>query len=342
MAAPDHTSPDPGSRAGRPGNAQPDNRSRWRRRTPLIVGGLVALVLVCTDGIGVAFGSSSSTSNAGNNATHATSADTQFARSGPYAAGTTQFTLPNGDPVQVWYPVTPSSVSGKSPLTASLRTWEPAGAAEEPALADLPSAIPTDSYPNTPVATDTTATGGPASGFPVVLLSQGYGSYPMQSTYLTDHLASWGFVVASPENEASDLTAVLTGKATDNAAAYVTDLDDTVELLQEENTGAMFHDLLDLGEIGVVGQSGGGATAITLADNAPIKTYVALAPDGERHRPPPSPGSSSTEPPTRWCRPRASSSSTPSCRRPSSWWSSKAWDTTRSTACATSAREHSG
>lgn len=251
---------------------------------------MIVVALLAADGIGAAVGSSSAAGNAGNRLGRPTAADTAFAGPGPYAAGTMQLSLPDGDPVQVWYPASPGSIAGRAPVTASLHSWEPAPAAGAPTLAGLPSAIPTDSYADVPVATDTTSSGGPARGYPVVLVSQGYGSYPLQASYLTDHLASWGFVVASPENRASDLAAVLDGRATDDSTAYVGDLEDTVTLLRAEEHGPTFHGLLDLGEIGIVGASGGGSTAITVAGEPSIKAYVALAPDGGDPPPTDKPG----------------------------------------------------
>ena len=40
---------------------------------------------------------------------------------GPYAAGTMRATLPDGDPVQLWYPVDRASVRGASTYTYQLK-----------------------------------------------------------------------------------------------------------------------------------------------------------------------------------------------------------------------------
>ena len=47
--------------------------------------------------------------------------------------------------------------------------------------------------------------GGP---YPLVLFSHGFAGYRLQSTFLTTHLASWGFVVAAVEHPYRNLTAV--------------------------------------------------------------------------------------------------------------------------------------
>ena len=52
---------------------------------------------------------------------------------------------------------------------------------------------------------DRAGDGGP---FPLVLFSHGFAGYRLQSTFLTTHLASWGFVVATVEHPYRNLTAV--------------------------------------------------------------------------------------------------------------------------------------
>ena len=61
----------------------------------------------------------------------------------------------------------------------------------------------TDAYRGVPVSTD-----GP---FPVVLFSHGASSFRLQSTALTTHLASWGFVVVSPDYFERGLQSLLGG-----------------------------------------------------------------------------------------------------------------------------------
>ena len=48
--------------------------------------------------------------------------------------------------------------------------------------------------------------------FPLVLFSHGFAGIRLQSTFLTTHLAQWGFVVASPEFVSRDLGSVLGAK----------------------------------------------------------------------------------------------------------------------------------
>lgn len=76
---------------------------------------------------------------------------------------------------------------GKPKYTVNLLRWF-TGSPTAPIPAGLPktlpTTLPTDAYMNVPISKS-----GP---FPVVMFSHGYGGYPEQSTFLTDHLATWG------------------------------------------------------------------------------------------------------------------------------------------------------
>jgi dienelactone hydrolase len=205
---------------------------------------------------------------------------TGYSVPGPYAAGTARYTMPNGVALQVWYPVDKGAVAGKTTYTYQIKSWVPPSLADNPLLASLPDTVPTTSYLDAPMATDTAASGDHSHAFPVVLFAHGYGSYPEQSSFLTEHLATWGFVVAAPDEQATDLSSVLTGAAVPGAVTAGTALDATLSFLsaQDKTSGARFDHLLDLDKMGVVGHSLGGGAAITLAGNPMIKTYAALAP----------------------------------------------------------------
>ncbi len=136
-------------------------------------------------------------------------ADTRFAQSGPYAAGTARVVMTNGDQLQLWYPVDMPAVQGLVPYTYHLRHWLTDAEATSPALAAMPDAVQTHSYLHAPMAVDTALSGDANDAFPIVLFSHGYASYPEQSSFLTEHLAQWGFVVAAPDHRSRDLAAVL-------------------------------------------------------------------------------------------------------------------------------------
>lgn len=199
---------------------------------------------------------------------------------GPYAAGTMRATLPDGDPVQLWYPVDRASVRGASTYTYQLKQWVSPAEADNPVLAKLPDSVPTTAYLDAPVARDTGASGDPSHAFPVVLFAHGYGSYPEQSSFLTDHLATWGFVVIAPEEQATDLASVLAGSHAPGALTAAQALQAAIAYAGAlDQPGGRFAHLLDLARLAVVGHSLGGGAAITLAaTDHQVKTYVALAP----------------------------------------------------------------
>jgi dienelactone hydrolase len=110
----------------------------------------------------------------------------------------------------------------------------------------------------------------PAPGrFPLVLFSHGWAGFRDQSSLLTSHLASWGFVVASPDHPSDDLTEVIGSylnipPPTTDKYADVQDLLATVQYLQ---TGAptLLSGHVDASRFVVFGHSAGGVDAENLA-----------------------------------------------------------------------------
>jgi dienelactone hydrolase len=115
-------------------------------------------------------------------------AEAAYVGAGPYAAGVTTISL--GDrSAEVWYPVDRAEV-GDAPRDAyDLRSFLSDGL-NDLIPAGIEAPFTTDAYRALPAA------GGP---FPLVVFSHGALSYRLQSTVLTTHLASWGFVVVSPD-----------------------------------------------------------------------------------------------------------------------------------------------
>ncbi len=113
---------------------------------------------------------------------------------------------------------------------------------------------------------------------PVIVISHGLGSDRTSFAYLAKHLASYGFVVAVPEHPGSDakqLQALLAGKAQEvtSPREFIDRPLDVKYLLDEltrlSQSSPVFRGHLNLQQIGVVGQSFGGYTALALA-GAPI------------------------------------------------------------------------
>ncbi|GAX46084.1 putative dienelactone hydrolase [Tolypothrix sp. NIES-4075] len=109
---------------------------------------------------------------------------------------------------------------------------------------------------------------------PIIVISHGLGSDRTSFAYLAEHLASYGFVVAVPEHPGSNskqIQALLAGTADtitnpreliDRPLDIKFLLDELTRLSQSDST---FKGRLNLQEIGVVGQSFGGYTALALA-----------------------------------------------------------------------------
>lgn len=113
---------------------------------------------------------------------------------------------------------------------------------------------------------------------PVIVISHGLGSDRTSFVYLAEHLVSYGFVVAVPEHpgsNAAQLQALLSGRSADITSPRefidrpldVKFLLDQLSKLSQSNP--IFQGRLNLEQVGVIGQSFGGYTALALA-GAPI------------------------------------------------------------------------
>ncbi|MEH2200934.1 alpha/beta hydrolase [Nostoc sp.] len=109
---------------------------------------------------------------------------------------------------------------------------------------------------------------------PIIVISHGLGSDRTSFAYLAEHLASYGFVVAVPEHPGSDskqLQALLAGTAdrVTNPRELIDRPLDIKYLLDEltrlSKSNSTFQGRLNLDQVGVLGQSFGGYTALALA-----------------------------------------------------------------------------
>ena len=109
-------------------------------------------------------------------------------------------------------------------------------------------------------------------GFPVIVISHGLGSDRTSFTYLAEQLASYGFAVAVPEHPGSNakqLQSLLSGRANQvaepnefiNRPLDVKYLLDELQRLDAYNPSFQ----LNFQQVGVIGQSFGGYTALALA-----------------------------------------------------------------------------
>jgi dienelactone hydrolase len=224
-----------------------------------LIGAVVVAVAV---GLGVILMTSSSPSTGG-------PAPGPYARPGPFAAGVTTEQLPTG-PVDVWYPVDRSAAVGHPRIAYDIRDWLPPDLA---ARVPIGMSFITDAY------------GGVAASkrgpFPLVRFAAGLYSFRDQSTFLTSWLASWGFVVASPEFTAHNVTEFFTDLGTKPPAGpsdYQVLLDtETLVLADSAGGSGVLANLVRPGAIGIVGHSLGGLDAIQFAGRPEVAVYVALA-----------------------------------------------------------------
>ena len=145
-----------------------------------------------------------------------------------------------------------------------------------PEVAANGRSIPVDLY--LPNRSSPDAGQAPSSPMPVVVISHGLGSDRATFAYLAIHLASYGFAVLVPEHPGSNaarLQALINGAANEisEPAEFVNrPLDITFVLNQVEATVNATPNLrgrLNFQQVGVLGQSYGGYTALALA-GAPI------------------------------------------------------------------------
>jgi dienelactone hydrolase len=195
-----------------------------------------------------------------------------YAEPGPFEVGVRTLELTDGNLVEVWYPAADGSTDGATPDTYAISDWLPAGV-----QAQVPDGI--DDYETGAVRDVPVHGDGP---FPVVLFSHGFASFRTQSSFLTQHLASWGMVVAAPDHPSRGLLAVFTGQQPDPTAS-LDDVRAAVTLLEDEATVAdgPLQGALDLDRMAIVGHSAGGGTALLVAadgDLGPrLAMYVSLA-----------------------------------------------------------------
>lgn len=131
-----------------------------------------------------------------------------------------------------------------------------------------------------------------ASGrFPVLLFSHGFGGWRLVNSSLLAGIASWGFVIASPDHLERDLNAVSTNSAQPSLAKDGEVLLGSLDLLVQENgrAGGRLQGRVNTNAVAVAGHSAGGAAALSLIDAPAIKAIVGYASVGSVSSPPSKP-----------------------------------------------------
>lgn len=192
-----------------------------------------------------------------------------YSEAGPNSVGVTTLALPSGNLVEVWYPASPGSVGATDTVSYDMRDFTP------PAVRDILTGDVSAVY-SFPGARDVAAADGP---FPVVLFSHGFAGLRLQSSFLTSHLASWGFIVAAPDHPSRDLTSVLSATAPGDPRGAVTDLLGSLEMLTAAHTepGNLLEGRIDDAGTVAVGHSAGGSTILGAALDPRILGYVSMA-----------------------------------------------------------------
>ena len=179
-----------------------------------------------------------------------------YAKSGPYAAGVTTLRLDDRE-VEVWYPTTKDSVRGKRKDSYYISDWLPKAIQDLLVGKGINPPFRTDAYRGVPAA---------KGRFPLIVFEHGFGGYRDQSTFLTTHLATWGFVVASPDFLERGLAAQLGGApATPKTGLQV--FDETVAKVRAASAAkrGVLSGHVKPGKLGVTGHSAGARGTIEVA-----------------------------------------------------------------------------
>jgi predicted dienelactone hydrolase len=168
---------------------------------------------------------------------------------GPWAVGRTTFEVVDPDRddrslvVDVWYPVDEADADG----TAAVYDLVFAGLVSEVALDEPP-----------------VSSAGP---FPLVAFSHGNNGIRFQSFFLTEHLASHGFVVVAPDHSGNTALDVLVPGTPFETRDRPLDIQLVISRMLErsDTPGDTFEGRIDADRIGVAGHSFGGFTTLAIA-----------------------------------------------------------------------------
>jgi fermentation-respiration switch protein FrsA (DUF1100 family) len=230
--------------------------------------GLVFVVSVVASGCSHVHSAADSTTST-TTTTPAASAtgESVYANLGNFTVGVTTLRLSTGNDVEVWYPA--NGGVGVGADVYDVRSFLPAALSQR-----LGAGV--HAYVST-IANRNVSVGAAGETFPLVVFSHGYGGFRDESTFLMTRLASWGMVVAAPEQPSSDLAHVL-APAASRVQSDVEDLRATIDLMQHANApGSPFAGRVDLSKIATVGFDAGGPAAATEAADPRVDGYVVLA-----------------------------------------------------------------
>ncbi|MCQ3808943.1 MAG: dienelactone hydrolase family protein [Acidimicrobiia bacterium] len=173
---------------------------------------------------------------------------------------------PGQQPLSVWYPADSDAVAGME--TEIFNSSEAIPEAFRSLIPDsMKSPVETNSYRDAPLAGD--------NAFPVVIYSHGFGGHRDVALFLTTHMASHGFVVASPEHIHRNLPAQAFGTAESSPEKDQADVANTLAALK-----SAFGEGADTARVGVIGHSAGARTALDALANEAVLAAIPLAGGG--------------------------------------------------------------
>ena len=193
-----------------------------------------------------------------------TPAPLAFFEPGPHRVGVTTMTLPTGLVVEVWYPAAPGPAAIE---TYDMRDFVPAGI-RDILTGDVPATFSYAAVRDAAVAD---------GSHPVVVFSHGFAGMRVQSSFLTSHLASWGFVVASADHASRDLSHVLAGSATGDGVAASAEIWAAYDAVVDPAAAAPWTGHVDAEHVVLVGHSAGGSTVLRAAGDGRTDGVVVLA-----------------------------------------------------------------
>ena len=192
-----------------------------------------------------------------------------FTEFGEYLVGVTTLELgdePGQQPLSVWYPTVSEYLRGAEP-----EIYDSSQVIPEAFRALIPesmqSAVETNAYRDALLAD--------GSPFPVIIYSHGFGGHRDVAIFLTTHLASHGFIVASPEHIHRNLPAQAFGTAESSPEKDQADIAKALARL-ERHEGPM----VDTSRVGVIGHSAGARTALDALANDSVLAAIPLAGGG--------------------------------------------------------------
>lgn len=186
---------------------------------------------------------------------------------GPYGVGVRTVELADASrdrqfAVDVWYPIEPGAVDGEA----------------NEYHVDMPLIGTVSSIASPARRNATPAALGPR---PLVVFSHGYGGVRFQSVFLTEHLATWGVVVAAPDHPGNTLSdvALLGSDAAAAQSAQDRPVDVMLVLDRMVADGLGTGVTVDATRIATSGHSFGGWTSLEVARrDARVRAILPLAP----------------------------------------------------------------